>query len=171
MRRGTICCMHQAVIVIAKYFIILSVIVTLWVFIEQPKDKKKEFILLGLIGGLLAILLAKLGGHFFYDTRPFVAGHFTPYFSHGADNGFPSDHTLLASFFMFLGWRYSRKFGISLFVLAILIGLSRVQAGVHHLVDIIGSFAFSALGFGLALLITRIYFNKTSGHKTTNTRR
>jgi undecaprenyl-diphosphatase len=154
--------MHQVVIIVAKYFIVLSALITFWVYVEQPKEKKKEFIIVGAIGGLLALLFAHIGSHFFYNPRPFVVGHFTPYFSHGNDNGFPSDHTLLASFMMYLSYHYSKKFGVTLFVLAALIGLARVQAGVHHLIDIIGSFVFAGLGFALALYINKKFFAKSS---------
>lgn len=157
--------MHQTVIVVAKYFIFLSLLLTFWVFIEQPKKKKKEFVILGLVGAIASVLLAKIGAHFFYDTRPFAAGHFTPYFSHPNDNGFPSDHTLLASFLMYLSFRYSKKFASALLVLAVLVGLARVQAGVHHLIDIIGSFIFAGLGMAIALLVTKGMEQKTTHSK------
>lgn len=159
--------MHQAVIIVAKDFILLSVLVAAWVFIEQPRNKKLEFVLIALVGAVLSYAFAKLGSHFFYDTRPFVAGHFTPYFSHGNDNGFPSDHTLFASFLMYLSWRYSKKWGLVLFVLAVLIGLSRVQAGVHHLIDILGSFACAGLGVGTAILLVGLFHKQQSTYTTT----
>jgi undecaprenyl-diphosphatase len=152
--------MHQAIVIVAKYFIVFSVLLAFWTFVEQPRDKKKEFILIGIIGAVFAVALAKLGGHFYYDTRPFVAGHFTPYFYHAPDNGFPSDHTLLASFLMFLSIRYSKKFGVVLLLLAVAIGLARVQAGVHHFTDIIGSFVCSGIGVFLAIYITKRINNR-----------
>lgn len=157
--------MHQTVIFVAKYFIFFSLLLTFWVFIEQPKKKKKEFIILGLVGAIASVVLAKIGAHFFYDTRPFVAGHFTPYFSHPSDNGFPSDHTLLASFLMYLSFRYSKKFASALLVLAILVGLARVQAGVHHLADIIGSFIFAGIGMAIALLVVKYIEEKPEHSK------
>lgn len=157
--------MHQAVIVVAKYFILLSVLLAVWTFAEQPRGKKKEMIVVGLVGAVLSVALAKLGSHLYYDPRPFVTGHFTPYFSHGNDNGFPSDHTLLASFLAFLSLRYSKKFGAVLLILALAIGLSRVQAGVHHLIDIIGSFVCTGIGVSVAFLVAK----RGRGHKSTYT--
>ncbi|HEX7368530.1 MAG TPA: phosphatase PAP2 family protein [Candidatus Saccharimonadales bacterium] len=142
--------MHGIVTFIAKYFIVLSVLGAFIVWLRLDKKQKIRFIAVAIGAGIIALILAKLGGHFYYDTRPFVAGHFTPYFSHGADNGFPSDHTLLASFLAFISWKYSRKAGIALLILAIIIGLSRVVAGVHHLTDIIGSIVFALLGVLIA---------------------
>lgn len=153
--------MHELVIIVAKYFVFLSILLALWAFVRLPRAFRKEFVLFGIVGGVLTLLFAMLGSHVFYDPRPFVVGHFTPYFSHGNDNGFPSDHTLLASFLAFFIWHYSRKLGTALFVLAIMIGLARVQAGVHHLIDIVGSFVFSAIGVGAAYFITQ-HFVKLS---------
>lgn len=154
--------MHQAVIIVAKYFIIFSVLLAFWTFVDQPPKKKKEFLIIGLIGAVLTVILARLGGHFYYDPRPFVVGHFKPYFYHAPDNGFPSDHTLLASFLMFLCIRYSKRFGAALFLLAIAIGLARVQAGVHHMIDILGSFVCSGVGVLLALYITERINNRAN---------
>jgi undecaprenyl-diphosphatase len=147
--------MHQAVIIIAKYFIGFSAVLAFWAFVEQPRDKKKEFILVGVIGGIIAVALAKLGGHFYYDPRPFVVGHFKPYFYHAPDNGFPSTHALVASFLAFVCWPFSKRFSVMLFILAIAIGAARVRAGVHHPIDIIGGFVFSGIGVLIAVYIAK----------------
>lgn len=154
--------MHQAVTLVAKYLIFLSALLFVWAFAEQPRDKKRVLLTTAVIGVVLLFVLAKLGGHFYNDPRPFVAGRFTPYFPHGADNGFPSDHTLVASFAGFLVLRYSKKFGIVLLVLALLIGASRVQAGIHHWIDILGGFGFAAISVWAANLITRKIVSKWS---------
>lgn len=145
--------MHGIVVFVAKYFIVLSALVALWIFVTLPRKQKKEFILVGVGGAVIALVLAKVGNHLYYDPRPFVEGHFTPYFGHGNDNGFPSDHTLLAGWLAFLGLRYSKKLGWLLIALALLVGLARVKAGVHHLLDILGSLVFSGIGVWLAGLV------------------
>lgn len=137
--------MHEIVIFIAKYLFIVSLIGSFVVWLKLSRREKKEFIILALASGLLALALAKLGSWIFYNPRPFVVGHFAPYFPHGNDNGFPSDHTLLTSFLAFVVIKYNRTAGYWLLLVAILVGISRVIAGVHHLVDIIGSIIFSAV--------------------------
>jgi undecaprenyl-diphosphatase len=141
--------MHGLITLIAKDFIIFSVLIPIIVWWRIGRQFKKRFILVVLGGAIVTVILAKIGSHLFYDPRPFVAGHFTPYFSHGNDNGFPSDHTLLAAVLAFATWHYSKKAGYVLFVLTALIGLSRVIAGVHHLGDIIGSIVFAYVGVTL----------------------
>ena len=155
--------MHEIVILVAKYVIVLSASLVLVLFLRLSGTRRKEFVMIGLLGAVLAILLAKLGSNLYYDPRPFIAGHFAPYFAHGNDNGFPSDHTLLAGFFTFLAFRYSKKFGWILLFLALFIGMARVKAGVHHSIDILGAFVISAAAVWLAGLLV----GKASKHKPT----
>jgi undecaprenyl-diphosphatase len=143
-------------IIIAKYFIVISVLVSFVFWLKLVNREKKEFIILAILAGILALVLAKLSGKLFYDTRPFVAGHFTPYFSHGADNGFPSDHTLLTSLLAFVVMKYDRRVGYALLVIAVLVGLARVIAGVHHLVDIAGSIVIAGVSVLVVTLLMRI---------------
>ncbi len=156
--------MHEIVIVIAKYFIVLAALIALVVWLKLGKLAKQQFILIAFVGAILALIFAKTGSWLYYNPRPFVVGHFIPYFAHGNDNGFPSDHTLLASFIAYVVFKYNRKAGIALFALALAIGLSRVIAGVHHLIDIIGSCVFSLIAFYIAnLLVSRYaHFKDTS---------
>jgi undecaprenyl-diphosphatase len=142
--------MDELIRIVANYFIILPILIILYVFIKLPKKQDRiNFIILIITGGILSLLIAKLGAYFIYDPRPFVVGHFTPLIAHVSDNGFPSDHTLFSSFLGFAILKYSKKFGIAILVIAVLIGAARILAGVHHLEDIIGSFVIA----GIAVLI------------------
>lgn len=148
--------MQQIVTFIAQYFLILSFLGTIYVWFTLDGKERTRFLLIGIFGAILTMILAKIGGMFYYDTRPFVAGNFTPYFGHSLDNGFPSDHTLLSSFLGFLVLRYNKAWGWALLGLALVIGLSRVVAGVHHIQDIVGSFVFA----GIAVWVVGSMFTK-----------
>lgn len=147
--------MEALVTFVAQYLIFVSVAVVIVFFFKLPKETKKQFIIEAVVGGALALILAKIGSALINDPRPFVVGHFTPYFPHGDDNGFPSDHTLLTSFLGYLVLRYDRRWGIALLVLAALIGLSRVIAGVHHLTDIIGSFVLAGIAMAIVYFVEK----------------
>ncbi len=140
-------------IIIAKYFIGLSLIVAGFYFLKQPWNRKKEMVWLGILTIILVLILARIGGAIYYDPRPFVVEHFTPLISHDPDNGFPSDHTLLAAAIGSVFYVYNKRIGIWLLLIAILIGLSRIYVGVHHPIDIIGSILISAIGTYLAYKI------------------
>lgn len=152
--------MHELVIIIAKYFLLISLVISLVIWLKLVRNDKRKFILQAILGAILTLALAKLGSKLFYDPRPFVVGHFTPYFSHSADNGFPSDHTLLTSFLAILVFNYNRQAGIGLFVVALAVGLSRVVAGVHHLADIIGSIVFAIIGYYVAVWLIGLILNR-----------
>ena len=152
--------MHEIVIIIAKYFIAIPVLATLVLWFKLPGKLKKQYVALLVLGAILTLALAKIGSKFFYDPRPFVVGHFTPYFAHGNDNGFPSDHTLLASLLAFAAARFSKKLALILLVVAVLIGFARVIAGVHHLVDVVGSMCFAAVGVVVAYFLLRAVYRR-----------
>ena len=129
----------------SKYLILVPLLITLFIFIDLDVKKRKQFLLMLVIGGILSVLVAKIGSHFYTDPRPAFKDGVTPLFANNDYNGFPSDHTLLASFLAFVALYYSRMLGLFLIVVAIAIGWARVAAGVHHFVDILGSFVITAL--------------------------
>lgn len=148
--------MNEIIIIIANYFIVLPVIAAGVVVWQLRKRERISYIVTLVIGGLLSLLLAHIASSLYYNPRPFMVGHFTPLIAHAAGNGFPSDHTLLAAFIGWVTLRYTRKYGVVILTIALLIGLARVAAGVHHLEDIIASFIIS----GLAVLITNYVLQK-----------
>lgn len=152
--------MHEIVIIVAKYFIVLAALLALVIWLKVDTPEKKRFIVLAVIGAVFSLVLAKIGSKLYNDPRPFVAGHFRPYFSHAPDNGFPSDHTLFTSFLAFTTWRFSRKAGVTILIIALLVGLSRVIAGVHHLADIAGSIVFAFAGVWLANVLVNMWAPK-----------
>ncbi len=158
--------MHELVIIFAEYFIILSVLISVYVWFSLPTaSDKKRFAVQAIVGGIIGLILLELGKHVFYNPRPFVVGHFVPYFPHGSDNGFPSEHALLVFYLAFLAWKYNRKAAYILFVLAVMVGSARVAAGIHHSIDIIGGAVFAAIAVVVSHKIfetnkIRRYFNK-----------
>jgi len=78
-------------------------------------------------------------GMFYYNPRPFVVGDFTPLIPHEPDNGFPSDHILLSSAISTVIYPFSKKVSVLSWFFTILIGISRILAGVHQPIDIAGS--------------------------------
>ena len=137
--------MHHLITFVGKYFIFLSVVIAI-VFWLRVSSKVKVALAWRVIGGgAIAEGLAQIAGHVFYDTRPFVTMHVVPLIAHAPDNGFPSDHALLASFLGFVILLNSRMTGVLLLVLAVLIGWARVAAHIHHPIDILGSFVIAGL--------------------------
>jgi len=156
--------MHEVVTLVAKYFVIIPLLIAGYVWLRLEQKDKLRFVLLALASGVVAVLLAKVGSKLYYDPRPFVSGHFTPYIPHASDNGFPSDHTLLSAWLGFLTLSRSRRLGALALAFAVLVGGARMIAGVHHLLDIVGSFVCAAVAVALcSALLARNHRTTTVG--------
>lgn len=158
--------MDSLIIFGAKYLIVVPVLVALYLAYRLDKTERMRFILLVILGGILSFALAKVATHLVTSPRPFVADGVTPLVSSAHDNGFPSDHTLLAAFLAYACLLFSRKLGIALLVIAILVAASRVLAGVHHGIDVIGSFGVALIGTAIAYLIVHFVFQKRTADTT-----
>lgn len=88
---------------------------------------------------VVAFVVSRVANSLIIVPRPFVAGGFVPLIAHEPDNGFPSDHVLLASALSAGVFLVNKKMGIGLFALTMAIGMARVFAGVHHGIDVLGS--------------------------------
>lgn len=102
------------------------------------------------VSGALALLLALLTGHVIHDPRPFIVDHYAPLAHASLDNGFPSDHTLVAA--LLTGWAawFARRWVpvFALGVLAVLLG--RLAIGAHHTLDVVGSVLIAGVALGIA---------------------
>jgi undecaprenyl-diphosphatase len=143
--------MNTLIIFGAKYLFLVGLAFFVVYFFRLPKEQRKTAFIFSLID-LPAVYLASLiAGYFYNNPRPFVSEHITPLISHAADNGFPSDHTLLVAALASILYYYNRALGFIVFGVALLIGVSRVFAGIHHWIDLIGSFA-------IAIVVTAIVY-------------
>lgn len=135
--------MNAVIIFGAEYLIYVLALAAVACFFTIEKSLRHQLLVFAVITLPLAYILAKMTSLLYYDTRPFVVDGFVPLIPHAADNGFPSDHTLAAATISAIIFRFERKQGIVLFVMALLVGISRVLAGVHHAVDVFGSVTVS----------------------------
>ncbi len=91
-----------------------------------------------------AFILGRIASLLVSSPRPFVTEHIQPLIAHVADNGFPSEHTLLVATVAALVYTEHKAYGIVLGALAICVGVSRVLADVHHGIDVVGSVVIAA---------------------------
>ena len=96
-------------------------------------------------------ILAAIASALYFNPRPFVEDGFIPLLPHAPDNGFPSNHALFAAALVAFVFPYQKWIGGALAVLAVLVGFSRVYAGIHHPLDILTSFFIVAVA---ALAVT-----------------
>lgn len=112
----------------------------------------------------LAFLIGRLLTLFIDSPRPFVVENVQSLIPHIANNGFPSEHTLLVATVALLVYTEHRVIGIMLAVVALLVGIARILANVHHSIDVGGSIMIALVSVVLAH-IGVIWLRKRYGGK------
>lgn len=147
--------MDNLIIFLAKYLIFIFVLLAAIALFQVKAKLRVQLIFAIIIAGMLALIISRVAARLYYHPRPFIANGTTPLVPHGNDNGFPSDHTLLAATLSAAVYYYYRRGAVLLFVIATLIGLGRVLAEVHWPVDILASLVIGAIsgwiGYYLAI--------------------
>ncbi len=152
--------MDTLIILAAKYLYLLVILIALgWVYFKA-KDKTVNIAKLIVVSFPLAYISAKTAGHFYYNARPFVVENIKPLISHAANNGFPSDHTLLSMTIASVIFVYHRKLGIFLAILSLATGYARIAAKIHHQIDVL-----AAAVIAIAAVYISVVFLKKLGVK------
>lgn len=138
-------------------------IVGLGVLFFLANDRKEVFkkIVIILFSAGLAWFIARVIKDLYFSPRPFlILDNINLLFEHGENDSFPSGH---ASFFFALAtaaYFYFRKFTILYtlyFAGALLIGISRIIAGVHWPMDILAGYVLGGLiSYIIYLLYNRV---------------
>ena len=123
-------------IFVARYFFLIPVALGIIYFLKHNWEIRRKMIILSAVSLFLTIVGIFILNYSYYDPRPFIITHFDPIVSHIPDNGFPSDHTALTFLIALIIYLFNRKLGLFLFLISILVSISRVYVGLHHLVDI-----------------------------------
>jgi undecaprenyl-diphosphatase len=141
----------------AEKLFLLSPVIALYFFYKLPRESQKQVVIFAFFSLPLAYILAAGAREVFYNPRPFVVGGFAPLIYHAPDNGFPSDHVLLLAAIASIITLFNRRFAISLWAITILVGISRMYAGVHHLIDVAGSILIAILSSLIVYATIRVW--------------
>lgn len=152
--------MNSIIIFFAQYMIYVLIGLAFLVWLRFEPTEKKKFLFTFVLGGILAFILAKIGSLLYFDPRPFTHPGVTALIPHASDNGFPSDHTLLAMLFAATVFCFDKWYGSGLFVVAASVGVARIAAHVHSPIDIIGATLISGVAVYVAYTVQALYWNK-----------
>lgn len=133
------------IIFCAKYLIFIIIFVVLVFWLKISAKTRWQFAAAVILAGIAALALSKISGALYYHPRPFMTQGVVPLISHGSDNGFPSEHTLLAMTLNAVVYYYRPRLAVGLFGLTLLVGIGRILAHVHSPVDILGGLILGAI--------------------------
>jgi undecaprenyl-diphosphatase len=138
----------------AKYLVFIdalfAVALLLVLLYRHPRADILRWAIAIVLTVVIAGILAKVGAHLYSDPRPFTQDHVRPLISHAPDNGFPSDHALLAAAIAAAVLLIAPWWVIPFAILGFLVDWARVGAGIHHVADVLGSTVFVAIGVLIA---------------------
>lgn len=142
----------------AEYLVFIEALIALIVCVallyRRPRLDALRWVVTCVVMIVLALVFAKIGSAVYSDPRPFTVDHVKPLISHARDNGFPSDHALLAAAIVLAVFFLSPLWSVLFIVLAVLVDWARVGAGIHHVADVLGSSIFVIVAAIVAVLVT-----------------
>lgn len=141
---------NKVVVFLTRYAPLLFGILFLVFFVPRRRNyhQIRRTIILAILSGVLGLVVSVLLASLLYRPRPFAAmpHHVHLLLPHSPDSSFPSDHATGSAGFAVGMWPAPHRLARWLFtLLAILVGISRLIAGVHWPSDILGSFLLGGL--------------------------
>jgi undecaprenyl-diphosphatase len=146
--------LDRAMIHVAKYG-------PLWFFtvmgaMAVPGGSRERLaVLLALLAATVTRGVNGLIGRFFFRPRPFVAEGFTPLLKHRPSASFPSNHSACGFALAVSVWLLVPAVGAYLLVMAAVLAVSRVYAGLHYPSDVTFGAVFGSI---IAILTEKAIF-------------
>jgi undecaprenyl-diphosphatase len=137
--------------------IILLFCLILFLFSYEHKKQGFYNIVVVLGAAFLAYVVAYILKNIYPSPRPFIAlDNVHKLIDHGGIDSFPSGHATFFSAVATALYFYHKKIAFFYAIGALIIGLSRIIAGIHWPFDILGGYI---LGGIIAILVYRFYIN------------
>lgn len=115
-------------------------VMILLVALIKGKGHRLRMILESALASGFALFTNAMIGFLAFRYRPFIAHEQVHLLieKSGLDKSFPSDHTTVAFALATVVFLHNRKWGIVSYIIALLIGISRIYVGVHYPTDVVG---------------------------------
>lgn len=143
--------MELVIKIFADYLIFVIVLLAGYALLfKLPKRGRYDRYTRILMAGLTSYWLAKVIGNLWQPEklRPFEIMGIAPGASFIGNAGFPSDHVLFAAFLTGAVWYGTRHkaLTVTLASFTLLLGIARVLAHVHTVLDVVGAVIIALLG-------------------------
>ncbi len=148
--------LDKIMIFCASYLIYLVFVVVVGCMVYLASKRQWQEVAYFVATLVVSFIILQIAAHVYVDHRPFVDFHLTQLIAHASGQSFPSDHTTATTAIavgLLLFTRF-KKFGVAIFLAALLIGFARVFVGVHYPIDIAGGIITGVVGGSL------VYFAK-----------
>ena len=153
--------MSLMAIFIAKYFFVAPLAIGGIYFLINDWEVRKKMLILSATSLPLTVIGIFILNYLYYNPRPFIITHFDPIVSHIPDNGFPSDHAALTFLIALIMYLFNRKIGTFLFLISILVSITRVYLGLHHFVDVLAGTLLAIAVIVISQVIIKSYISKS----------
>lgn len=158
---GDIKLLDGIMIFLSKWVMYLFVIVLI---IGLLKRTLRTYSLIGIVAIIVGVVVKNLITLIYYRPRPFIEHDIFLLIDKEPSASFPSITTLIAFVVATSLWLMNRKVGGTFYIIALLIGISRIYVGHHYPSDVL-------VGGGIGIIITficlkvseRFLMKKTSG--------
>jgi undecaprenyl-diphosphatase len=119
----------------------------LWWFIGKNRAEIRQRLILAIFAFVVGrLILTELVRFFLPRSRPFETHQVYNLISQERGGSFPSGHTVTIVAVGASLYFYNKKLGLGSLILALLVGVARVTAGVHYPLDVIGALAVGIAG-------------------------
>ena len=140
-------------VLIAEYTIYVLILALVVYWFTRIKANR-VMIISAILSFVLAEIVGKSLGLLHFNYQPFVdLTNVNQLIEKEIGNSFPSDHTMIFFTVCFTFFFFRTKFKYFWFFLAILVGLSRIWAGVHYPADVLVG---AIVGIGAAYACSKI---------------
>ena len=147
--------MNETLITFLASFLIWIMFGGLLIFWIFDGKVKREQALRAFVAVLIAWIIAQMLKNLLPTTRPFLLnGEFPLTITMHTDNSFPSGHSAVAFSLAITVWLHNKKLGFFYLAAAFLVGIGRVFANVHYLLDIVVG---GLLGSLVAVIINKFH--------------
>ncbi len=103
--------MNLLIIFAAKYLYILIGVIAVATFVLSNQTVRVQFVKLSIFTFPFSLIVAWILNALIQSPRPFIVENIQPLIQSSPDNGFPSDHTLLAMTIASVIYTYNKKIG------------------------------------------------------------
>jgi undecaprenyl-diphosphatase len=128
----------------AKYLPIVFALALVALWLTWKPHNQRGALLTG-VSAMVALGVGQLVGYTLPRPRPYLAHPVNLLISRSADTSFPSDHATLGFAVAVMVWKYNRRVGGWLLILAFVLAFARVFVGAHYPSDVLGGAVLGVL--------------------------